>query len=173
MAGQGPIPTKKPTERRIAVRSVVAALDGPERPYEVYRFSGRQFAEKPKHNPFADAPFSPALTIGKTGASTYGVGTTPGEFGAIEPAFWEDVEIDELRASLAGTDTFSLRFAGNVQFQGATVINVRIPGSPDYDYPLTWVTANYRIQDITATRLQGYLESLFGETIQVELSVIS
>lgn len=55
MAGrtQGPIPTKQPTQRRMSARSLVIALDGPERPYPVYRFSGRIFAERPKHNPFS------------------------------------------------------------------------------------------------------------------------
>jgi hypothetical protein len=53
MAGQGPIPNRKPTQRHISVRSVVHALDGPERGYPVYRFSHRSFFERPKHNPFA------------------------------------------------------------------------------------------------------------------------
>lgn len=51
---QGPIPTKQPTQRTISGRSVVTALDGPERPYPVYRFSGRAFFEKPRANPFKD-----------------------------------------------------------------------------------------------------------------------
>lgn len=33
-------------------RSQVIALDGAERPYPVYRFSGRTMFEKPRHNPF-------------------------------------------------------------------------------------------------------------------------
>jgi len=52
VSGQGPIPTKQPTNRRISVRSAVLALDGPERPYDVYRFSGQRKLEKPQHNPF-------------------------------------------------------------------------------------------------------------------------
>lgn len=54
MAGQGPIPTKPPTQRTINVRSAVVALDGPKRPYDVYRFSGKSFFERPQHNPFKD-----------------------------------------------------------------------------------------------------------------------
>jgi hypothetical protein len=50
---QGPIPSKPPTQRRINVRSTVIAVDGAERPYPVYRFSGRPFGEKPRHNPFS------------------------------------------------------------------------------------------------------------------------
>ena len=52
MAGQGPIPSKKPQTRRMSARSVVLALDGAERPYPVYRFSRRPVYERPKHNPF-------------------------------------------------------------------------------------------------------------------------
>ena len=43
---------RKPLTRRISGRSIVIALDGPEQPYPVYRFSRRDFVEKPKHNPF-------------------------------------------------------------------------------------------------------------------------
>lgn len=54
MAGrtQGPIPTKAPVTRNISARSIVQSLDGPERPYPVYTFSGRRFPERPRHNPF-------------------------------------------------------------------------------------------------------------------------
>jgi hypothetical protein len=53
MPGQGPIPTKEPTQKRIDVRGAVFALDGPEKPYDVYRFSDRRIYEKPQHNPFS------------------------------------------------------------------------------------------------------------------------
>lgn len=48
------IPTKKPTERKISVRSLVFAVSGKEQPYDVYRFSGKRKIEKPGHNPFKD-----------------------------------------------------------------------------------------------------------------------
>ena len=52
MPGQGPIPKKPPQIRRMNVRSMVIALDGRERDYPVYRFSGSHKTEKPRHNPF-------------------------------------------------------------------------------------------------------------------------
>jgi len=52
MPGQGPIPKRQPAQKRIDVRGATFALDGPERPYDVYRFSGPSKIEKPKHNPF-------------------------------------------------------------------------------------------------------------------------
>jgi hypothetical protein len=40
-------------KRKINVRSLVLALDGPERAYDVYRFSrGKRRFERPGHNPF-------------------------------------------------------------------------------------------------------------------------
>lgn len=56
---QGPIPKTPPRQRRISVRSVVLALDGAERPYDVYRFSRRPFYERPRNNPFKDIPPDP------------------------------------------------------------------------------------------------------------------
>ena len=44
---------KKPKIRIFNVRSLSIAVDGLEKPYPVYRFSGRVFVERPKHNPFA------------------------------------------------------------------------------------------------------------------------
>ena len=49
---QGPIPSKPPERRNISLRSVVLAVDGPERPYPVYRLSRTAKFEKPRHNPF-------------------------------------------------------------------------------------------------------------------------
>ncbi len=46
------IPKKKPVVRVFNIRSLVTAIDGKEKPYPVYRFSGRVFVERPKHNPF-------------------------------------------------------------------------------------------------------------------------
>jgi hypothetical protein len=44
----------KRQKRKMNVRSLVLALDGPEQPYPVYRFSkGKRRLERPKHNPFA------------------------------------------------------------------------------------------------------------------------
>ena len=48
------VSTRKPVTRRISVKALVHALSGKEQPYPVYRFSGRQFYAKPKHNPFKD-----------------------------------------------------------------------------------------------------------------------
>jgi len=44
---------KKPRTRKISMRSAVHHIAGPEQDYPVYRFSGRHFFERPKHNPFA------------------------------------------------------------------------------------------------------------------------
>jgi hypothetical protein len=48
-------PDRPPTFRKVQIRGLVIALDGKERPYDVYRFGGgvRKY-EKPKHNPFKD-----------------------------------------------------------------------------------------------------------------------
>lgn len=48
-------PDRPPTFRKVHIRGLVIALDGKERPYDVYRFGGgvRKY-EKPKHNPFKD-----------------------------------------------------------------------------------------------------------------------
>lgn len=56
---QGPIPTKQPKRRSINVRSMVQALDGAEKPYDVYRFSAGPKYEKPRHNPFANIQADP------------------------------------------------------------------------------------------------------------------
>ena len=52
MAQPGKVPTKAPMVRHIDGRGLVYALDGAERPYNVYRFSGTQKLERPNHNPF-------------------------------------------------------------------------------------------------------------------------
>ncbi len=44
---------RKPRTRKISVKALVQALSGKEKEYPVYRFSGRRFYEKPKHNPFS------------------------------------------------------------------------------------------------------------------------
>jgi hypothetical protein len=43
---------RKPQTRQISLRSAVHHIAGPEQSYPTYRFSGRVFLEKPKHNPF-------------------------------------------------------------------------------------------------------------------------
>ena len=43
---------RKPVTRRISGKSIVLALDGPEKPYPHYQFSNKQFFAKPNHNPF-------------------------------------------------------------------------------------------------------------------------
>lgn len=48
----GSIPNKKPTKRKVSLRGLVFALAGTEQPYNVYRFSGKDKIERPKHNPF-------------------------------------------------------------------------------------------------------------------------
>jgi hypothetical protein len=54
MAGrtQGPIPSKKPQQRKMSGRSLVQALDGSEKSYPVYHFSTGPKYERPRHNPF-------------------------------------------------------------------------------------------------------------------------
>lgn len=44
---------RKPTRRKISIRSVSHAISGVEQAYPVYRFSDRDFIERPKHNPFS------------------------------------------------------------------------------------------------------------------------
>lgn len=43
--------------RTISGRSLIHAIDGPERPFPVYQFSNRAFPEKPNHNPYKNADF--------------------------------------------------------------------------------------------------------------------
>ena len=43
---------KKPTTRQISMRSATYHIAGREPDYPTYRFSGRVFVERPKHNPF-------------------------------------------------------------------------------------------------------------------------
>lgn len=47
------IPGTKPRIRIFNARSLSIALDGTEKRYPVYHFSGKRFWERPKHNPFA------------------------------------------------------------------------------------------------------------------------
>lgn len=49
---QGQVPTKGPVARKVSVRGLSIALSGREKPYDVYRFSGRPFFERANHNPF-------------------------------------------------------------------------------------------------------------------------
>lgn len=44
---------RRPKQRKISMRSAVHHVAGPEQDYPTYRFSGRIFNEKPKHNPFS------------------------------------------------------------------------------------------------------------------------
>jgi len=44
--------TKKPRTRVLSMKNLVFAVAGPEKDYPTYRFSGKVFVEKPKHNPF-------------------------------------------------------------------------------------------------------------------------
>lgn len=42
------------TKRKTNIRSLVLAVDGPEKAYPVYQFSkDRKKLERPRHNPFA------------------------------------------------------------------------------------------------------------------------
>lgn len=43
---------RKPTTRKISFASAVHHIAGQEQDYPTYRFSGRVFVERPKHNPF-------------------------------------------------------------------------------------------------------------------------
>lgn len=45
---------RKPSTRKISMRSAVHHIAGPEVDYPVYKFSQRYFVERPQHNPFAD-----------------------------------------------------------------------------------------------------------------------
>jgi hypothetical protein len=44
---------RRPTTRKISMRSAVHHIAGQEPPYPVYQFSQRIFIERPKHKPFA------------------------------------------------------------------------------------------------------------------------
>ena len=49
------IPSRAPRSRSINARTLTIVLDGPEKPYDHYRFSGgKKFFQKPNHNPFED-----------------------------------------------------------------------------------------------------------------------
>ena len=49
------IPSRAPRTRNINARTLTFVVDGPEKPYDYYRFSGgKRFLEKPNHNPFED-----------------------------------------------------------------------------------------------------------------------
>lgn len=43
---------RKPRVRKVSIRSITMAIDGPEQPYPVYQFSRRTFIERKGHNPF-------------------------------------------------------------------------------------------------------------------------
>lgn len=56
MAKPGIMPSgtaRKPQTRKISMRSAVYHLAGSEQSYPTYKFSGRVFVERPRHNPFA------------------------------------------------------------------------------------------------------------------------
>lgn len=46
------IPTRPPKTRILSGRSLALTLDGKERDYPVYHFTGRDFFEHPRHSPF-------------------------------------------------------------------------------------------------------------------------
>lgn len=46
------VPTNAPRVRNINAKTLTTVIGGVEPPYDVYRFSGRRFFEKPGHNPF-------------------------------------------------------------------------------------------------------------------------
>jgi hypothetical protein len=51
------IPTAAPQRKTIDLRALSYGIDGPERPYPVYQFSGyRTKYEYPGHNPFLHVP---------------------------------------------------------------------------------------------------------------------
>lgn len=62
-------PVRPVTTRKVNIRALSYALDGPEQPYPVYQFSeGRSFIERPRHNPFGPgggvAPIPPVTPPG-------------------------------------------------------------------------------------------------------------
>lgn len=48
---------RRPRSRKLSGRAVVHAIDGQERPYPGYHFSGRQFFTRPNHNAFAGGDY--------------------------------------------------------------------------------------------------------------------
>lgn len=50
--GMTPVRGRKPTTRKISIRSAVHHISGQEQSYPTYQFSGKHFFEKPQHNPF-------------------------------------------------------------------------------------------------------------------------
>ncbi len=52
LTGMQSVRGRKPIRRTISGKSIVIALDGPEKAYPHYQFSNRQFFAKPNHNPF-------------------------------------------------------------------------------------------------------------------------
>jgi hypothetical protein len=50
--GMTPVRGRKPTTKKISVKSASFHVSGPEAPYPVYQFSRRSFVERPGHNPF-------------------------------------------------------------------------------------------------------------------------
>jgi len=64
---QGPIPTAPPVTKNVTGRSLVLSIDGPERPYDVYRFSGGPRYERPNHNPFTEEALAGASATLPTG----------------------------------------------------------------------------------------------------------
>lgn len=51
--GMTAVSGRKPTQRKVSIRSVSHSVAGAEAPYPVYQFSRRQFIERKGHNPFA------------------------------------------------------------------------------------------------------------------------
>ena len=49
---------RRPSTRKISMRSAVHHIAGQEQPYPVHQFSNRVFVERANHNPFADVPIN-------------------------------------------------------------------------------------------------------------------
>lgn len=48
---------RRPRKRRVQMKALVYAVDGPEKAYPVYEFAnGKRRLERPRHNPFSEAP---------------------------------------------------------------------------------------------------------------------
>jgi hypothetical protein len=46
--------SRRPKTKTLNGRSLVLAIDGPEKEIRVYKFTKRDFVERPRHNPFAN-----------------------------------------------------------------------------------------------------------------------
>jgi hypothetical protein len=71
--GMQPVTGRKPLTRKISARSITYAVSGAEQPYDVYRFSGTSFVERPNHNPFNTViPIPPPVTGETAWGSSWG-----------------------------------------------------------------------------------------------------